>query len=272
MLTGNVFSYVVRPQDTLSIIGARFGVPVSTLIVLNHLQQPNRLVVDQTLVVDNRHLASFESSNPLLINVAQRMLYLAHADGVEAYPIAVGRPDWPTPLGPFSIRSKETNPAWDVPISIQEEMRRRGQPVVTRVPPSPDNPLGQHWIGLSLSSLGLHGTNAPSSIYRYASHGCIRLLPANVADLFQRVSIGMSGVIVYEPVQAALIDGRVFVEAHRDVYRRASDAMSVVRARAERDGFGALADWQRIGEVVRQRLGIAVDVTREPTAPNTSVK
>ena len=52
------------------------------------------------------------------------------------------------------------------------------------MPPGPDNPLGKHWLGLSIHGYGIHGTIAPSSIYQFRTHGCIRLHPDDIAELF----------------------------------------------------------------------------------------
>ncbi len=179
----------------------------------------------------------------------------------SAFPITVGRRTWPTPVGAFTILSKETDPVWDVPVSIQREMAQQGKPVITRMDASPLNPLGRHWLGLSLPGLGIHGTNAPSSIYAFASHGCIRMHPDDVAALFERVTVGMTGVLIYQPVIIAVIDDRIWVEAHRDEYRRAGDAMGSVRDAVERAGLRAVIDWTLVDEVIRQRRGRAVDVT-----------
>ena len=64
-----------------------------------------------------------------------------------------------------------------------------------------------------------------------------------------------------KPVNMAVIDGRVWVEAHPDAYHRAGDAMHDVREAAERAGLDARIDWTLVDEVVRQRRGRAVDVT-----------
>jgi len=64
---------------------------------------------------------SFPPEVIVLVNVPQRMVFAVFGNGVAAYPIAVGRASWPTPLGEFVIASKETNPTWDVPESIREE-------------------------------------------------------------------------------------------------------------------------------------------------------
>ena len=186
---------------------------------------------------------------------------LFEGERARAFLVTVGRRTWPTPVGAFTILTKETDPVWDVPISIQREMAQQGKPVITRMEASPLSPLGRHWIGLSLPGLGIHGTNAPSSIYSFASHGCIRMHPDDVADLFQRVTVGMTGVLIYQPVIIAVIDDRIWVEAHPDAYRRAGDAMGRVRDAAEAAGLRAVIDWALVEEVIRQRRGRAVDVT-----------
>lgn len=260
-LVGGQMSYDVKAGDTLTSIGARFAVAPATLIELNQLTSPYTLAAGQRLAIDNTHIAVANPSVSLTINIAQRLLVLLEGERVRAYPITVGKRSWPTPVGDFTIVSKETDPVWDVPVSIQREMEQQGKPVITRMEASPANPLGRHWIGLSLPGLGIHGTNAPSSIYRFASHGCIRLHPDDIADLFQRVSIGAAGVFIYQPVIVAAIDRRVWVEAHPDEYRRFGDAMGSVREAADRAGLGAVIDWALVEEVVRQRRGRAVDVT-----------
>jgi L,D-transpeptidase ErfK/SrfK len=82
--------------------------------------------------------------------------------------------------------------------------------VKTRVPPGPDNPLGQYRLGLNLAGYGIHGTLAPTSIDRFRSHGCIRLHPDDIADLFGRVPIGTPGHITYTPlILARLTNDRI---------------------------------------------------------------
>jgi L,D-transpeptidase ErfK/SrfK len=261
-LTGSAFVYAVLAGDTLKTIGARFGASASTLVPLGP-DRPGPLVEGEWLFIDNRHIAVLDGVAQISINIAQRMLYLADGDAVYSYPVAVGTRPWPTPVGTFTVVDKEENPTWDVPLSIQDEMRRQGRPVVTRVPPSPKNPLGAHWIRLSFPSLGIHGTTAPGSIYSYASHGCIRMHPDDAAELFERVGVGTTGAITYQPVLIAMFDDRIYVEAHPDVYRRAPAPMAHVRAVSERNGFAELVDWPAVAGVLRQQRGIATDVTKD---------
>lgn len=117
-------------------------------------------------------LAPLALADGIVVNVPQRMLFLMRGGNVAVrYPIAVGTRGWQTFLGPFTVIVKETDPVWDVPVSIQEEQRRLGKPVLTRGLPGPANPLGRYWLGLSVPGYGIHGTNAPASIGKFATHG-----------------------------------------------------------------------------------------------------
>ena len=266
-LVGGHVSYDVKAGDTLKSIGARFGVDEATLIEMNKLASPHTLAVGQRLRFDNTHIAVAHPEVNLTINIGQRLLVLTEGERVRAYPIAAGRRTWATPVGAFTITSRVVDPVWEVPASIQREMEQQGKALITRMEPSPLNPLGRHWIGLSLPGLGIHGTNAPSSVYSFSSHGCIRMHPDDAADVFARVTVGMTGVLVYEPVVIAVIDDRIWLEAHPDVYRRAGDAARIVRDASERAGLRARVDWALADEVIRQRRGRAVDVTLSSDPP-----
>ena len=265
VIVGGPATYVVRPGDTLTAIAGHFGMSAAALIEMNRLARPNDIAPGQELSVDNSHLAVVDPSRTITINVPQRMLFFAGADTVSGYPITVGRRDWPTPLGEFTIIDKERDPVWDVPKSIQQEMAQQGKPVITRMEASPENPLGAFWLRLSLPGLGIHGTNAPASIYRYASHGCIRMHPDDVAALFDRVVIGTTGVIVYQPLLIAALDGRIMLEAHPDPYRRLRDAAGSVRDAAEEQGIADRIDWMKVDAVLRARAGRPEDVTATRT-------
>src|SRR5262245_46598180 len=187
-IVGDRWIHQVTSGESWLTISARVGVDPKVLAARNGRDLRVPLRPGEVLGIDNRHIAPYVESDGLLINIPQRMLF-HYSDGTvrAGYPVAVGQPDWPTPLGPFSVIDLETDPAWDVPVSIQNEMRRAGKPVVTQVPPGPANPLGKYWMRLSFGTIGVHGTSAPASIYRFATHGCIRLHPDDIEDLFYRV-------------------------------------------------------------------------------------
>ena len=270
VVVGTVATYEVRQGDSLGSVSARAGVDVAVLVEENGLRGDVPLRPGQWLRVDNRHIVS-ESARPgvVVVNVPQRMLFHVDDDGgLEAFPVAVGRRSWATPLGLFTVTVTETEPTWDVPLSIREEARRQGRTLPEKVGPGPNNPLGAFWLGLSIGGVGIHGTNAPGSIYRAVTHGCMRMHPDDIAELFPRIRVGTPGVIVYEPVLLALDGDTVFLEAHRDVYGRLAAASGALARRlANERGLTDWIDWTVADAVLGARHGIARDVSKQEAAP-----
>jgi L,D-transpeptidase ErfK/SrfK len=266
VLTGGIATHVVARGDTLFSLAARLGVDVETLAADNGLDRRQVLTIGQRLTVDNRHIVATDAAAAdIVVNLPQRMLFFFERE-VVGLPVAVGRRTWPTPRGEFRVVARETDPTWDVPASIRDEARRQGRSLPASVPPGPANPLGRFWIGLTGGAIGVHGTNAPSSIYGAVTHGCMRLHPDDVAWLFPRVQIGMTVRTVYEPLLLADVGGQVFLEVHPDVYRRAPISLAAVRARAAERGLDDRIDWTRAARVVALQHGVARDVTAGPPA------
>ncbi len=113
----------------------------------------------------------------IVISIPDRQLALLEDDQlVKTYPIAVGATHTPSPDGEFEIINHAIDPVY----------RHNGKEIA----PGKDNPLGTRWMGLSLKGYGIHGTNAPRSIGKAASHGCFRMGRADVEDLYSRVKVG----------------------------------------------------------------------------------
>lgn len=254
---GSEFQYVTITGDSWQRIGARYGIAPGVLATLNGRRPDSRLKAGDVVRVDSRHLVPRGGpQDGLTINVPQRMLYLRETGRiVAAYPVGLGRSGTPTFIGPFTVVVKEPDPVWDVPVSIQEELRRAGKPVLTRVLPGPTNPLGKYWLGLSGGAFGIHGTIAPLSIFRFQSHGCIRLHPDDIADLYPRVVEGAIGEVIYEPLLLVHTTEGLMLEAHPDVYRRASrdSAEALMRSVAAR--AGQRIDWDLVHAVLTVRDG-----------------
>lgn len=122
-------------------------------------------------------------SRRLIISLADHKLALIE-DGrvVKVFPVAVGKSSTPSPTGSFQIISRTVKPTWYHAGKV--------------VPPGPANPVGTRWIGLSHKGYGIHGTNAPRSIGKSASHGCIRMRNQDVEKLFELVQVGDSVELV----------------------------------------------------------------------------
>lgn len=265
-MVGDVVTYTIQAGDTLTGIGARHGVEPWVVARENKLDPARVLRIGRTLRIDNRHIVPSVVNDGIVVNLPQRMLFRMR-DGVaeHAFPVGLGRPDWPTEQGEFTVVSREEGKTWFVPPSIQKEMAQHGETVRARVPPGPDNPLGRHWLGLSLPGLGIHGTIAPESIYHFQSHGCIRMHPEDAESMFSMTQTGDTGVIVYEPVLLNVtLDGRVYLEVHRDIYREGGDAEVQARELAAAAGVDDSIDWNKAVRVIAAREGVARDVTRVP--------
>jgi len=113
----------------------------------------------------------------VLVSIADRRLAVIEDGNVLAYfSVAVGAAASPSPTGEFEIVNRVANPAYyhDGTVTAASE----------------NSPVGTRWIGLSLKGFGIHGTNAPRSIGRAASHGCIRLRNRDVEQLYAMLRVG----------------------------------------------------------------------------------
>lgn len=261
-VVGGSSEYVIKSGDSLTAIGARFGTPPLLLAQQNSIPFDAIIRPGQRLRIHNPHIVPAALDDGILVNIPQRMLFhFSQGALVAAYPAGLGRPSWPTAEGDFRIATREKNKTWIVPKSIQEEMRRAGKEVLTEVPPGPDNPLGAHWLGLSLWGYGIHGTNAPASVYHFQTHGCIRLHPDDIAELFGQVRVGTPGAIVYEPILLAVSDdGGILLEVHRDIYKKGIDPLQRVRELAEANGLSQAIDWLKVDAVIADQEGLASEI------------
>src|SRR3954464_4709443 len=118
-----------------------------------------------------------QSTRQIIVSLPDRKLALIEDGEVKkVYPVAVGKATTPSPSGSFVIANRVTNPTYYHPGQVIE--------------PGADNPLGNRWIGLNQKGYGIHGTNAPSSIGKAASHGCIRMAKKDIEELFEVVRPG----------------------------------------------------------------------------------
>jgi lipoprotein-anchoring transpeptidase ErfK/SrfK len=113
----------------------------------------------------------------IVVSLEDRKLALVEDGQVKkVYPVAVGKPSTPSPVGTFIIERRVVNPTY----------HHNGRTVL----PGPGNPVGTRWMGLSKHGYGIHGTNEPKSIGKAASHGCIRMARANLEEFYELVAEG----------------------------------------------------------------------------------
>jgi lipoprotein-anchoring transpeptidase ErfK/SrfK len=127
-----------------------------------------------------------KAKGSIIINSKSNELYyvLGYGKAVK-YRVATARKgfEW---KGTHKVSSKTTWPDWRPPA----EMRERHPELPTFMKGGPKNPLGARAMYLGSSIYRIHGTNEPKSIGKSASSGCIRMLNADVTELYSLVKVG----------------------------------------------------------------------------------
>jgi L,D-transpeptidase ErfK/SrfK len=173
-----------------------------------------------------------ESANSLIVvNLPSRTLeYYRDGSLLRQYPVAVGSPDTPTPLGTFYITDKEVNPYWYPP----------GKDYF--VPSGPDNPLGYRWLGF-LPTYGIHGTNLPWSVGHVVSNGCLRMHEEDVEELFDLVEYGTPVTIMYDRIKIGIdAAGNASLGVYPDIYGYKAVSLADARKQLSDYGLDGLAD------------------------------
>jgi lipoprotein-anchoring transpeptidase ErfK/SrfK len=132
----------------------------------------------------------------IVINTSERNLYLVQSGGTAIrYGIGVGREGF-TWKGMAQVGRKSEWPRWIPP----KDMLKRRPDLPEEMDGGLDNPLGARALylfqGKKDTLFRIHGTNEPDSIGKAVSSGCIRLMNADVIDLYQRVHIGTRVVVL----------------------------------------------------------------------------
>lgn len=132
------------------------------------------------------------SPGTIIVRTNERRLYLVLGGGAAVrYKVGVGRAgkQW---SGVSHVDGKYMYPAWAPPADV-----RRDKPSLPNVIPggAPNNPMGVAALTLAGGEYAIHGTNAPNSIGGFVSYGCIRMYNHDIADLYQRVSVGAPVVV-----------------------------------------------------------------------------
>ncbi|MDU4960851.1 MAG: L,D-transpeptidase [Sporomusaceae bacterium] len=113
------------------------------------IAEANRLVLQQPTI--------------LIVKARRSLTLLNGTSAVRTYPVALGKPSTPTPLGNFAVATKI---------------------------PHPGGVLGSRWMGLNFDAYGIHGTNRPWLIGQLVSNGCIRMHNEHVEEVFNLIRLG----------------------------------------------------------------------------------
>ncbi|ACB96618.1 L,D-transpeptidase [Beijerinckia indica] len=137
-----------------------------------------------------------EGPGTIVIDTKSRQLYYIQPDGMAIrYGIGVGREGFAW-KGTARVGRKAEWPRWIPP----KEMLKRRPDLPTSMEGGVENPLGARALYLYQGErdtlFRIHGTNEPDTIGKAVSSGCIRMMNADVIDLFQRVPVGTRVVVL----------------------------------------------------------------------------
>jgi len=133
-----------------------------------------------------------EAAGTIIVDTPHTFLYYVLGNGkAMRYGIGVGREGF-TWSGVRSIERKAEWPDWYPPAELVAR-----QPYLPRMTSGgPGNPLGARAMYIGGTQYRIHGTNAPTTIGKHVSSGCIRLTNEDVIDLYSRVQVGAKVVVL----------------------------------------------------------------------------
>jgi L,D-transpeptidase ErfK/SrfK len=277
----------VMGEDTLPDIARRFNLGYEEIARANPGVDPWVPGEGREIVLPTQFVLPAAPHEGLVINLAQlRVFYFpkvkeGEPQTVITHPIGIGKVGWQTPEGTTKVTGKRTNPTWFPPSSVRKEHREAGDPLPSKVPPGPDNPLGAYMMTLGWPSYLIHGTNKPYGVGLRSSHGCMRFYPEDIAELYGKIPVGTKVTVVNQPFVFGWHDGALYVQAFpvmEDDQREHPKAADKLLNAAITDDMwknvkehGAAIDLEVVNGLMAQPRGIALPVSKPKMTVDTYV-
>lgn len=263
-VVGRVGTHEVQAGDTFVDLARHMDLGYNEILLANPGVDPWVPPVGTQLILPSEWILPDTKRVGLVMNIPEmRLYYYAGGGEVYTFPVGLGRQEWRTPLGGFTIRGKTKNPVWVIPESIRKERFEEDGSTERSIPGGvPQNPLGRHRIELTLPSYAIHGTNKEYGIGMSVSHGCVRMYPEDIAAFFPVVRPGNSGEFVYQTVKVGVDRGRVLVEVHEDIYETGVDFFAEARTRLQKLGVAGAVDPLLLRAAIEAKSGIPTDIGR----------
>ncbi|WOC15509.1 L,D-transpeptidase [Pseudochrobactrum sp. MP213Fo] len=132
----------------------------------------------------------------IVIDTKNKFLYLVGENGTaRRYGVGVGKQGFSW-KGTQTVSRKAEWPTWHPPKEMIARERKKGRVLPVRMDGGVENPLGARALYLGNTLYRIHGTNAPSTIGRAVSSGCIRMRNQDVEELYELVPVGTKVVVL----------------------------------------------------------------------------
>ncbi|MBE7183502.1 MAG: L,D-transpeptidase [Methylobacterium mesophilicum] len=132
----------------------------------------------------------------IVIDTRQNFLYLIGSGGTaRRYGVGTGKPgfEW---AGTHKVSRKAEWPDWRPPAEMIAREKAKGKYLPSYLAGGPENPLGARALYLGSTLYRIHGTNQPWTIGGAVSSGCIRMRNEDVVELYQRVPVGATVIVM----------------------------------------------------------------------------
>lgn len=211
-------NYYVQAEagETLSDIALRYSMGIEEMKRANPRIDVNYPMPSyQKVLIPAKFILPDTKREGIVINLPEYRLYYFSENGtkVMTMPVGIGRDGWNTPIGVTRITALSESPVWRPTPSVRLEAAKNGTPIPNRFPPGMENPLGQYVLRLGWPTYLLHGTNRPEGVGAKVSAGCIRMLPKDIAFLFQHVQVGSRVEVLHQSIKLAEKNGRVYLQS-----------------------------------------------------------
>jgi lipoprotein-anchoring transpeptidase ErfK/SrfK len=163
--------------------------PARTRMVMR--PQINPIYLPQEVAYDGA-----QKPGTIVIDTTQNFLYLVEKNGkARRYGVGTGKPgfEW---SGTHKITNKRVWPDWRPPAVMIAREAAKGRYLPTYLAGGMENPLGARALYLGSTEYRIHGTNQPWTIGGAVSSGCIRMRNEDVVDLYERVNVGTTVVVM----------------------------------------------------------------------------
>ena len=280
-IVGVVQKTTATKEDTLTDIARRFNVGYEEIVRANPGVDPWLPGENREIVIPSQFILPNAPREGIVINAAAMRLFYypkvkkGEPQVVHTYPIGIGKVGWKTPEGTTKIARRQKDPTWRPTAAIIKEHREeRGEKLDPVIGPGPDNPLGRFAFYLGWPTYMIHGTNKPAGVGLRSSHGCIRLYPEDIAQLFEMAPVGTQVRVVNQPFLFGWHDGALHIQAF-DVLEddprdwKKAQAKLLNKAMAERiqkelKSRQEKIDWDAVSKLSHDPRGIPVSVSGGP--------
>jgi len=136
----------------------------------------------------------------VVIHLSERFLeaFDAETNLIAHFPCSIAAKVEKRPVGELHVSVLAPDPNYTVNPELfpeSSELSALGHKLI--LPPGPNNPVGDAWIGLDRPGYGMHGTPIPEQVGRTESHGCFRLANWDAEYMVKLAGVGMP--VLVEP-------------------------------------------------------------------------